>query len=127
MRQQLLRPLRLVIDLESGEVEDLGAGSMPNWSPDGNWISFCKYREERGVFVCSRDGKTVRQIDLDGWGIQWSPDGWEVAYALDHRFVVHNFVSALSWEIVPAEWDYTSESGSCRSLRPDLRVCSRHR
>lgn len=97
----------LLIDIESGDVDNLGVGAMPNWSPDGNWIAFCKYFNERGVYVRSLDGETERHIDPRGWGIQWSPDGWNVAYARGDRFVVHNFVSAHSREIVPAEWDYT--------------------
>jgi Tol biopolymer transport system component len=97
----------LVIDIESGNVDDLGAGAMPNWSPDGNWIAFCKYSNKHGVFVRSLDGKTERHIDPSGWGIQWSPDGWKVAYSRGSRFVVHDFVSAQSREIVPTGWDYT--------------------
>jgi Tol biopolymer transport system component len=97
----------LVIDIESGDVQDLGAGAMPNWSPDGDWIAYCKYSNEPGVFVRSLDGKTVRHIDPRGWGIQWSPDGWRVAYSKGNRFVVHNLITALSREIVSDEWDYT--------------------
>jgi len=97
----------LVIDIESGDVDDLGVGAMPNWSPDGSWIAFCKYSNQPGVYVRSLDGQTERHIDPLGWGIQWSPDGWKVAYTRGDRFVVHDFVSARSREIVPVEWDYT--------------------
>jgi TolB protein len=97
----------LVVDIESGNVDDLGAGAMPNWSPDGNWIAFCKYSNKPGVFVRSLDGKMERHIDPSGWGIQWSPDGWKVAYSRGSRFVVHDFVSAHSREIVPTGWDYS--------------------
>jgi Tol biopolymer transport system component len=106
-KESLTAARLLVIDIKSGDVDNLGAGAMPNWSPDGKWMAFCKYFNERGVFVRSLDGKTERHIDPRGWGIQWSPDGWKVAYARGNRFVVHNFVSGLSREIVPPGWDYT--------------------
>lgn len=105
--QSLTAARLLVIKIQSGDVQDLGAGAMPNWSPDGDWIAYCKYFNERGVFVRSLDGKTERHIDPRGWGIQWSPDGWRVAYSRGNRFVVHNLITALSREIVSAEWDYT--------------------
>ncbi len=97
----------LLIDLQNGKVENLGVGAMPNWSPGGDWIAFCKYYNKRGVHIRSRDGWIERHIDPDGWGIQWSPDGWKVAYARGANLVIHNFVSAQSREVVPAEWDYT--------------------
>jgi beta-lactamase regulating signal transducer with metallopeptidase domain/Tol biopolymer transport system component len=96
----------LVIDIKSGEVDNLGAGAMPNWSPDGKWLAFCKYHNERGVFVRSLDGETERHIDPAGWGIQWSPDGWKVAYSRGGRLIVHDLVSARGREIAPSDWDY---------------------
>lgn len=97
----------LLIEIESGDVDNLGVGAMPNWSPDGKWIAFCKYSNERGVYIRSLDGETERHIDPHGWGIQWSPDGLKVAYARGDRFVVHNFYSAHSREFDLAELDYT--------------------
>lgn len=97
----------LLIDIHNGNVENLGVGAMPNWSPDGNWIAFCKYFDKRGVHIRSRDGQVERHLDPDGWGIQWSPDGWKVAYARGPHFVIYNFITAQSREVIPAEWDYT--------------------
>ena len=97
----------LVIDLNNGDVGDLGPGAMPNWSPDGKWLAFCKYSDERGVYIRTLDGETVRHIDRQGWGIQWSPDGLKLAYARGNKFVVHNLVSDSSREIAPADWNYT--------------------
>lgn len=96
-----------IIDLQTGNVENLGYGAMPNWSPDGNWIAFCKYSNKRGVHLRSRDGEIERHIDPDGWGIQWSPDGWKVAYTRGAKWVIYHFISAQSREAVPAGWDYT--------------------
>lgn len=97
----------LIIDIESGKVNDLGAGAMPHWSPDGKWIAFCKYGDERGVHIRSLDGAVQRHIDPEGWGMQWSPDGSKVAYTRGNKFVVHDFIAARSRDILPADWDYT--------------------
>lgn len=97
----------LLVNIKSGDVDILGVGAMPNWSPDGQWIAFCKYFNVSGVYVRSLDGETERHIAPNGWGIQWSPDGWKVAYTRGNRFVIHNFVSADSREVVPANWEYT--------------------
>ena len=75
---QNLRDARvLVVNVQNGEVKDLVRGCMPTWSPDGNWIALCKYGDERGVYIRSLNGKVERLLDRDGWGIQWSPDGFE--------------------------------------------------
>jgi TolB protein len=97
----------LLIDIENGDVEDLGVGAMPSWSPSGDWIAFCKYASKRGVYVRAVDGTIEQHIDDSGWGIQWSPDSWKVTYARGNRLVIHNFVSTHSREVVPADWDYT--------------------
>ena len=105
---QNLRDARvLIVDVRSGETKNLCRGAMPTWSPDGKWISFCKYGDERGVYIRSLDGAVERLLDRNGWGIQWSPDGLKAAYARGGKLVVHNFVSDTERVVEPADWDYT--------------------
>ncbi len=106
--EQNLRDARvLIIDVATGETTNLCQGAMPTWSPDGKWISFCKYGRERGVYIRALDGGSERLLDRDGWGIQWSPDGLKAAYSRGGKLVVHNFVSDTERVIQPADWDYT--------------------
>ncbi len=105
--QTLVDARVLILDVESGNTIGLCKGAMPTWSPDGKWISFCRYGDERGVYIRAIDSGAERLLDERGWGIQWSPDGLKVAYSRDGRLVIHNFVSDTEREINPADWDYT--------------------
>ena len=72
----------LVVNADGSGVKDLGPGGMPGWSPDDKQITFCRYNDERGVFVMNADGSNARQIDAEGWGSQWSPKRDEIAYTV---------------------------------------------
>ena len=68
----------LVIRADGADLRVLGDGMMPSWSADGKRIAFSRSGSEKyGVWVidASGDPATARQIDKEGWGIQWSPDG----------------------------------------------------
>ena len=60
-------------------LRDLGLGAMPSWSPDGKRIAFSHY-QPRGVFTMNADGSDRKLLDEQGWGVEWSPKGNEVAY-----------------------------------------------
>ncbi len=72
----------LVVNADGSGVKDLGPGGMPGWLPDDKQITFCRYNDERGVFVMNADGSNARQIDAEGWGSQWSPKRDEIAYTV---------------------------------------------
>ncbi len=69
-----------LVPVEGGELTDLGLGGMPSWSPDGKRIAHCRYSPVRGVWIINADGKDEKLIDGDGWGVDWSPVGNEIAY-----------------------------------------------
>ena len=69
-----------LVPVDGGEITDLGSGAMPSWSPDGKRIAFCRYGAGRGVWVMNADGTDEKLIDGDGWGVDWSPVGTEIAY-----------------------------------------------
>jgi uncharacterized protein (TIGR03067 family) len=68
-----------IIPVEGGEVTALGMGAMPSWSPDGKRFALCKYNP-RGVWIMSADGTDQVHLDPEGWGVDWSPVGNEIAY-----------------------------------------------
>ena len=91
----------LAVNLETGRVKDLGVGCMPTWSFDGKWIAYSKYAPEGGVFIRQVDGDEVRQIDPEGWGIQWSPDGFKLAFTRDGNIIIYDFIGDVFREIFP--------------------------
>ena len=85
-----------VCNIDGADMQDLGPGAMPTWSPRGKRIAFCKHSPEHGVWVMQADGSHQQLIDEAGWCAQWSPNGNMIAYtrrvneAAD--FVVFNLV-----------------------------------
>ncbi|MCP4172036.1 MAG: translocation protein TolB [Fuerstiella sp.] len=85
-----------VCNIDGAEMQDLGPGAMPTWSPRGKRIAFCKHSPEHGVWLMQADGSHQQLIDEAGWCAQWSPNGSMIAYtrrvneAAD--FVVFNLV-----------------------------------
>lgn len=60
----------------------LSDGCMPSLSPKGNRIAFCRSGDSNGIWIMSTKGPEVELLEIDsqGWGTSWSPDG-RVAYA----------------------------------------------
>lgn len=67
-----------VIDLESGEMKDLGPGAMPSFSADAGRVVFS--RSGAGVVITDLEGQLIKTVDEDAWGAHWSPDGETIAY-----------------------------------------------
>ena len=55
---------------------------MPSLSPQGHRIAFSRYSLGRGIWIMSSNGpdEELVQIDEEGWGTDWSPDGTRIAY-----------------------------------------------
>ncbi len=71
-----------VVNADGSEPKDLGAGAMPNWSPDDKQLTYCQYGLGHGVWIMNADGSHRRRIDAGGWGSQWSPKRNEIAYVI---------------------------------------------
>ncbi|MDA1162109.1 MAG: hypothetical protein O3B13_03310 [Planctomycetota bacterium] len=101
----------LIVDIKTRDVENLGKGCMPTWAPNGESIALCKYGDRQGgggVYIRSLDGKTEVQIDRQGWGIQWSPDGLKLAYTKGGQFIIYTSAND-SWDIIsPKDWNYST-------------------
>jgi dipeptidyl aminopeptidase/acylaminoacyl peptidase len=75
----------LLLDLDSGEVVDLGEGFFPRWSPDGTRIVFAMFeeRESSDIFTMAADGSDRIRLTNDAsfdTAPQWSPDGTTIIY-----------------------------------------------
>lgn len=70
-----------VLDIASGTVTNLGRGTMPRWSPDGQWIGFIR---GGGLMLVHPDGTGERELSPPAAGYEgetsWSPDSkWIIA------------------------------------------------
>jgi len=83
----------LIASVETDEVRDLGIGCIPQWSADGKRIGYSRYG--RGVFVRNFEGNAEEQlIDPQGWAIEFSPDGKQMAYVKgNNNFVIHDIAT----------------------------------
>jgi len=87
----------IIADLESGELKDLCPGAMPTWSPEGSLIAFSQYGG--GVWIRSVNGTEAKQVDSNGWGIQWSPDGRKLAYSNGPQLVIYDVLTDKKKEV----------------------------
>lgn len=81
------------LDKKKGEVQALGKGSFPKFSPDNKHIAYIKYeldgslKHEIGtLWVMPRDGSPPRQLTEASLGYvshpAWSPDGQQLIFTL---------------------------------------------
>jgi Tol biopolymer transport system component len=86
-------PSRLfMVDVESGELMELGQGTDPVWSPDGRRLLFVQEEQEPGVIAAEPnlevfvlDVETGERLNLTNNGLPdrwptWSPDGSRIAF-----------------------------------------------
>ena len=59
-------------------------GTVPRWSPNGEWISFSPNRSfSSGVFIVHPDGTGLRQLaHTGGWAVWW-PDGEHLGFQME--------------------------------------------
>ncbi len=70
----------LVIDADGTNMRDLGKGAMPSWSADGTRFAFSCY-SPYGVWMMNADGTAREEIQKNGWGAQWSPNGRMIVFS----------------------------------------------
>ncbi|WP_417375710.1 translocation protein TolB [Gimesia maris] len=71
----------MTVNADGTNLEAVGSGVMPSWSPQGNRIAF-SHLSPSGVAIMHADGTHVEMIEEGGWGAQWSPDGKKIAYTV---------------------------------------------
>ena len=71
-----------VVNPDGSNLRRLTEGAMPSLSPQGHRIAFSRYSLGRGIWIMSSNGpdEELVQIDEEGWGTDWSPDGTRIAY-----------------------------------------------
>jgi TolB protein len=75
-----------ILDLRTGESENIVRGSNPDWSPDGHRLAFVSETAD-DLATMNADGTDRRTLGLTAYGIRWttdpawSPDGRRIAFA----------------------------------------------
>lgn len=68
----------VIMNADGSEMEDLGPGSMPSFSPDGDELVFSE--NGFGIIQMSTDGTGRYQLTDSGWGCHWSPKGKHIGW-----------------------------------------------
>ena len=78
-------PIVAILDLKTGNVQALGEGVNPTWSPTGEWISYYDpagakcllvHPDRTGLKVTKKLSQSIISYRRFGWGGPvWSPDG----------------------------------------------------
>jgi Tol biopolymer transport system component len=74
----------VVVHADGSKPQVFGDGAIPSFSPRHKRIVFSRYAPNYGVWVMSAEGpdKELVQLDPDGWGAMWSPDGKQIVYSV---------------------------------------------
>ncbi len=65
----------VVMDVDGSQLNELGPGSMPSWSPNGELLAFHTYTQSGAIVVMNADG-TGREEVANHWGSpRWTPQG----------------------------------------------------
>lgn len=79
----------------------------PSWSPDGQWLAFCRSDDgvnPAGIYVSSLDGTDLRLVSEQpkGWSrgrcTSWSPNGNWIAFHSSINGAADLFVAAVNWD-----------------------------
>ncbi|MEA2443651.1 MAG: eukaryotic-like serine/threonine-protein kinase [Thermoleophilales bacterium] len=71
---------------DGSEVADLGAGTQPDWSPDGTRIAFVRGTGDSRIWAMAPDGSDLRPLTprprsgFSDFSPDWSPDGTRLAF-----------------------------------------------
>lgn len=76
----------IVVKRDGSELVDLGSGCMPSLSRDGKSIVFSQ--RGTGIMMMDSDGTNRKIVDRAGWGVQYSPDGKQIAYGTYTNFTL---------------------------------------
>lgn len=93
----------IVVNSDGGNARDLGRGLMPSLSPSGHRVVYSIHGENGqggGIWVVDVDNPEKKfQIDENGWGADWSPDGVHVAYGRGDNLILYNMIEGTSEKV----------------------------
>ncbi len=74
-----------IMDQDGSRLRQLGAGSSPEWSPDGTRIAYLADGQPAGsqiwwMWVATRESTQITRIDRAPTDLRWSPDGKRIAF-----------------------------------------------
>jgi Tol biopolymer transport system component len=100
-----------VVPTEGGTPKDLGAGLLPNWSPDSKQLCFAVAGgtggdAQSGLYVMNADG-SGRQRLLEAAGARWSPDGGRIAYLKSGDVHVYDILAGSDIQLTSVEQNIT--------------------
>ncbi|HTQ37379.1 MAG TPA: hypothetical protein VMJ32_00005 [Pirellulales bacterium] len=100
-----------IVPSEGGTPKDLGAGLLPNWSPDSKQLCFAVAGgngsdTQSGLYVMNADG-SGRQRLLEADGGRWSPDGGRIAYLVGGQVHVYDILAASDIQLTNEERNIT--------------------
>jgi len=88
----------IVFNADGTHIRVLGDGAMPSFSPQGKRVAYSRYSPNYGIWVQDVDDPDSEPVQLDeqGWGTDWSPDGTRIAYtkrtAAADNFCIYSLV-----------------------------------
>ena len=89
-----------IINADGTGFKDLGAGAMPNFSPDGKRFAYIRGKAFTSETLTAQVKK--RSIAAAGGG-QWSPDGKKIAYGNNRNIVIHDLATKEKRELLEGD------------------------
>lgn len=96
-----------VASRDATNVEEIGEGTYPDFSPDASQIVYEK--TDNGIWIMDRDGGNDHQIIANGGGGTWSPDAGRVLYFSEGLIIADtmgNFIDSLGSTRWGADWGH---------------------
>lgn len=82
-----------VMNADGSELQEIGMGAMPSWSPNGKQLTCHTYDSPQTIVVINDDG-TGREVVAGHWGSpRWSPQGQWIASLSRGQFALLNLVT----------------------------------
>lgn len=114
-----------VVNADGSDPKDLGPGNIPSLSPKGHRVAFARQpiNGQGGIWIMDvEDPESAAQLDQQGWGVEWSPDGTRVAYAKGNNIYVYSLIEGTIEPLFDASapdynhiyWNFSWSSDSRR-------------